>query len=122
MDRQHRVRRRDDFARIRREGQRLAHPLLRLQWLPNALPVTRFGFIVGKRVALRAHERNLVRRRLRELTRAELAHVSTGYDVLMTAQPVARGATYQELGAAVRQLLQRARLRRADGAERSAPR
>ena len=121
MDRQHRVRRRDDFARIRQGGRRLAHPLVRVQWMPNALPLTRFGFIVSKRVAVRAHERNLIRRRLRELARAELAQLNTGYDVIVTAQPAARGATYQELGTAVRQLLQRARLRRIDRPERSVP-
>jgi ribonuclease P protein component len=122
VDREHRVRRRDDFARIRREGRRLAHPLLRLQWTPNALPITRFGFIVSKRVAMRAHERNLIRRRLRELARAELARLSTGYDVVVTAQPSAKGASYQELGTALRTLLQRARLWRADVPESPARR
>jgi ribonuclease P protein component len=122
VDREHRVRRQDDFARVRREGRRLAHPLLRLQWAPNALPVTRFGFIVGKRVAMRAHERNLVRRRLRELARAELARLGTGYDVIVAAQPPAKGASYQELGTALRTLLQRARLWRADVPESPARR
>lgn len=121
MDREHRVRRRDDVARVRREGRRVAHPLLRLQWAPNALSITRFGFIVSKRVAMRAHERNLVRRRLRELARAELARLGTGYDVIVTAQPPARGATYRELGTALRTLLQRARLWRADAPESPAP-
>jgi ribonuclease P protein component len=118
VDRQHRVRKRDDFARIRSEGRRLANPLLRIQWAPNALAMTRFGFIVSKRVAVRAHERNLVRRRLRELARAELAALAPGYDILLQAQPPARAAGYRELDVALRHLLQRARLRRpafADG-------
>lgn len=114
MDRAHRVRHRDDFARVRRQGRRLAHPLLRLQWAANDLPLTRFGFVVSKRVALRAHERNLIRRRLRELVRAELGHMLPGYDVIISAQAAARAAGYQELGAAVLQLLQRARLRQSD--------
>jgi ribonuclease P protein component len=111
VDRAHRVRRRDDFARIRKEGRRLADPLLRMQWAPNALPITRFGFVVSKRVAVRAHERNLVRRRLRELARAELGTLPGGYDVIINAQPAARSAGYQELGSAVRRVLQRAKLR-----------
>ena len=111
VDRAHRVRLRDDFTRIRQEGRRLADPLLRLQWAPNTLPITRFGFIVSKRVATRAHERNLVRRRLRELARAELGTLAGGYDVIINAQPAARAAGYQDLGVAVRRLLQRAKLR-----------
>ena len=112
MDREHRVRQRDDFARLRREGRRVAHPLLRLQWAPTSLAVTRFGFIVSKRVAVRAHERNLLRRRLRELARLELSRLSSGFDIIISAQPVARTASYQELAVALTQLLQRARLQR----------
>jgi len=114
VDREHRLRRRDDFSRVRQGGRRLAHPLLRLQWAPGAGTVTRFAFVVSKRVATRAHERNLVRRRLRVLARAELPQVADGYDVIVNAQPAARLAGYQELDAALRQLLRRARLRRVE--------
>ena len=113
MDREHRVRRREEFARLRQQGRRLAHPLLRLQWVANGSPVTRFGFVVGKRVAVRAHERNLVRRRLRELARSQLPHLAAGYDVVISAQPPSRAAGWAELAGALEQLLQRARLQRA---------
>jgi ribonuclease P protein component len=84
-----------------------------LQWAASAAPVTRFGFVVGKRVAARAHERNIVRRRLRALARAELPQLVDGYDVIVTAQPAARLAGYQELDTALQNLMRRARLRRA---------
>ncbi|HEV7213640.1 MAG TPA: ribonuclease P protein component [Chloroflexota bacterium] len=113
MDREHRVRRREEFSRLRQRGRRLAHPLLRLQWVANALPVTRFGFVVGKRVAMRAHERNLVRRRLRELARAKLPGLAAGHDIVISAQPAARLAGWAELAAALEQLLRRAHLERA---------
>lgn len=111
MDRAHRVRARNDFARAR-QGRRLAHPLLRMQWAANDLAITRFGFVVSKRVALRAHERNLIRRRLREIARAQLPALAGGYDVVISAQAAARTAAFQELGDAMRQLFQRARLMR----------
>lgn len=110
MDRAHRVRRRSDFDRVRRQGRRLAHPLLRLQLAPNELAVTRFGFVVSKRVAPLAHDRNRLRRRLRELARAEIAALPGGYDLILSAQPAARDADFVALGAALRQLLRRARL------------
>lgn len=72
--------------------------------------MTRFGFVVGKRVAALAHDRNRLRRRLRELARAELAATPGGYDLILIAQPAARDASFAELGAALRQLLRRARL------------
>lgn len=95
---------------MRQEGRRLAHPLLRLQWAANGLAITRFGFVVSKRVALRAHERNLVRRRLRELARAEASRLAGGYDVIISAQAASRTAAFRELGGALQQLLRRARL------------
>ena len=110
MDREHRVRRRSDYARAQREGRRLGHALLRIQWVANDLPMTRFGFVVGKRVAAKAHERNLVWRRLRELARQLLPTLRDGVDVVVIAQPAARGAAFAELGAALRQVLDRARL------------
>ncbi len=85
---------------------------MRVQWHSNALPLTRFGFVVSKRVAGAAHERNLVRRRLRELARAALPDVRTGVDVVVIAQTAARTATFQELRLALAQLLLRAQLQR----------
>ena len=92
--------------------------MLRLQWVANALPLTRFGFVVGKRVAVRAHERNLLRRRLRELVRAQMPHLAAGYDIVLTAQPPARLAGYAELATALRQLLRRAHLERSEPPDR----
>ena len=110
MDREHRVRRRSDHARAQRKGRRLGHALLRIQWVANDLPMTRFGVVVGKRVAAKAHERNLVRRRLRELARQLLPTLHHGVDVVVIAQPAARAAAFAELGAALRQVLERAHL------------
>ena len=112
MDREHRVRRRSDYVRTQREGRRLSHPLLRIRWVANGLPVTRFGIVVGKRVAAKAHERNLVRRRLREQARQLLPDLREGFDVVVIAQPAARAAAFAELGTALRQVLERARLGR----------
>lgn len=109
------MRRRAEFGRVHQAGRRLAHPLLRLQWTPNGLAVTRFGFVVGKRVAARAHERNLLRRQLRELARAALPRLEAGVDIVVLAQPAARGAPFAALGAALAQLLRRARLERPAG-------
>jgi len=72
--------------------------------------VTRFGFVVGKRVAVLAHDRNRLRRRLRELARPALATLPAGYDLVLIAQPAAREASFADLGEALRQLLRRTRL------------
>ncbi|MCL4544256.1 MAG: ribonuclease P protein component [Chloroflexi bacterium] len=112
VDRAHRVRLRSDFARIRLSGRRVSHPLVRLQWASNGLPVTRFGFVVGRRVAPRAHDRNRVRRRLREIARGTLPHLPDGIDIVFIAQAGAVDASFHELYQAVGELLARSRLER----------
>jgi ribonuclease P protein component len=112
VDREHRVRQRADVLRLQQTGRRLGHPLLRLQFGANGLAVTRFGFIVGKRVAPAAHDRNRLRRRLRELARLQLPRLAPGLDIIVLAQPAARSASYADLAAALAQLLARGRLLR----------
>ncbi len=120
MDKEHRVRSRGDFIRVQRDGRRLAHPLLRLQWAANGLDVTRFGFVVGKRVARKAHERNLVRRRLRALARSRVAQLAPGMDIVVIAQRPAATASFAELATALQQLIRRAPLAGSQSGEGSA--
>jgi ribonuclease P protein component len=59
---------------------------------------TRIGFSVSKRVG-GAVIRNLVKRRLREAARHQLAAVSGGWDLVVTARPSAASVGYPVLAA-----------------------
>ena len=72
------------------------------------MPYTRFGFIVSRRVSVKAVERNRVRRRVREVARRN--PVSTGWDVLFIARRDAVEADFKSIEQAVLDLERRAGL------------
>lgn len=63
----------------------------------NALPHSRFGVVVGLKVHKKAVRRNLVKRRLREILRANLPKIKPGYDVMIMTQPKSVETEYAEL-------------------------
>jgi ribonuclease P protein component len=66
-----------------------------LRAVPNALGHTRFGFVVSKRVSMKAVDRNRVRRRLREIVRR--APVRKGWDQLLIARRSIVEADFQTI-------------------------
>jgi ribonuclease P protein component len=107
--RQRRLRSASDIARLRRQGQPFHHRLAVLLIQPNEQADSQIGFSVGKRIGP-AVTRNRVKRRLREATRLQMAHVQPGWNCLFIARPATANASYAELETAVRQLFQQANL------------
>lgn len=95
------------------QGQRVRHPLLGVGFRPNGLEYSRVGFAVGKRVG-NAVTRNLVRRRLRVITR--LTPLRPGFDIVVTARPDAVSARYGELERGFHQCARRGKLLADEGA------
>ena len=83
--------------------------------LANGLAFSRCGFAVSKRVGT-AVVRNRIRRRLREITRAQWSDVPPGWDVVFAAREPLREADFSEIRDAVDTLLRRARLLGGKGA------
>ena len=74
------------------------------------IPVTRrWGFSVSKKVG-KAHDRNRVKRRLREICRLEQNGWQSGFDAVFIARVPSATATFDELRQAVCELIERARL------------
>jgi ribonuclease P protein component len=93
----------EDLQRVRAEGARVRVPSLDVRALPNALPYARIGVVVPKYGAT-AVQRNLIKRRLRELARRELLAALPPCDVVLWAMP----ATYRLSFDALRASVQRA--------------
>ncbi len=109
MKRDDRLRRRECFDQVRRQGKCWTHRLVVLCVLPNDLRSTRFGFSVSKRIG-GAVVRNRVRRRLREIVRLRLPKIASGWDVVLIARPPIAQAEFRQIETAVERLLQQAGL------------
>jgi ribonuclease P protein component len=109
LERRYRLRGRTRFLEIRQRGRRWVHPLLVVGVLSNHLDLTRFGFVVSRKLG-KAVERNRIRRCLRELVRTRYRNIAPGWDVVLIARPPIRHASFEEIGEAVEDLLRKAGL------------
>jgi len=97
----------EDFIRVYSWGKWFSSKLIGIKSQPNGLDVTRYGFIVSKRVG-KAVVRNRVKRRLREIM-CQTA-LRPGSDIIVSARPEAAQAGFGELKAVVLKLLAQASL------------
>lgn len=104
-----RLHRRADFARVRQEGRTWADRLLVLGAVPNGLPYSRFGFVVGKRIG-KAVRRNRAKRLMREAVRLHRPRIRPGWDLVWIARGEMARASFAEVMHSVEALLQRAGL------------
>ncbi|MEO1956601.1 MAG: ribonuclease P protein component [Methylophilaceae bacterium] len=79
------IRKTDEFSSVFSFRRRLSTGNLVVHYKPNKEAAVRVGFVVAKKVAKRAVDRNYMRRVLRALCREEL-HVLTGVDVVIQAK------------------------------------
>lgn len=92
-----------------RHGKALKCRAFVLCFRPAEKGAKRLGFSVSKKIG-KAVERNLVRRRLREACRQELAAFAPGYDYVLIARLGAKEETVESLRRRVVQLLRGAGL------------
>jgi ribonuclease P protein component len=108
MKRAYRLRRPDQFQRVRREGRTWGASLLTLNAAANRRRVSRCGFVAGKRVG-KAVERNRARRRVREAVRLVYDQIAPGWDlVFVIRSPALATIEWTQIQATVEQLLRRA--------------
>jgi ribonuclease P protein component len=96
------------YARRRRfESVELTLSILQKNKTEEASP-PRLGFVVSKKTAARAHDRNFVKRRLRAICQLRLPQLAENFDGIFTVRPGALQLSYLELEGVTLQLLERA--------------
>lgn len=76
---------------------------LSLHYAANGMGLSRFAFVIPAKVG-KAHERNDLRRKMREVAREALPAVETGFDIVFIVRKIA-GLGYDELRGAMRWLM-----------------
>ena len=108
MKRANRLRRPEQFQRVRRTGRSWSTPLLTLNAAASRRRKSRCGFVVGKRVG-KAVDRNRARRRVREAVRLAYDRIVPGWDLvfILRSRELAL-VEFVQVQALVEQLLRRA--------------
>ncbi len=113
MKRAQRLRKAEEFQRVRARRRSWTHPLLVLFAAENGTAQSRVGIVAGRWVG-NAVVRNRVKRRLRHLVRRRLAELPAASRLVVRALPPAAEATSEELDRDLGRALRRALERRED--------
>jgi ribonuclease P protein component len=104
-----------DIQTLMKTGRAFYSPILMVKAKANELAHSRFAIIVSNKVSKKATQRNLIKRRLREIVRLQLAKLETGADVAILASAKmidAKGKVleYQDMAKEVEAVFKKARL------------
>jgi ribonuclease P protein component len=109
LPRAHRLRSNQGFKQVYARGRSYTHPMLVLYVRPTRGVESRIGFSIGKKLG-GAVQRNRIKRRLREVCRARLDRLPSGFDAVFVGRSALKTAAFSEIRVAVDALLKRARL------------
>lgn len=100
-----------DFDRVFKTGRSCFDKILGLKIAANEQKRFRLGIIISSKVSKKAVERNLLKRRLKEIVNKELAEFPAGYDLILIALPGACEKTFAEMKQSVGWLLGRLKVK-----------
>lgn len=98
---------RQDYADLKTTGRKYQSNSFALLYKENNLNFSRFGFIVSKRISLKATERNLIKRRLSEAVFKTIPSFSQNLDCLFLTKNEILGKKLVEIEKEVVDLFKR---------------
>ncbi len=86
----------NEFRAVYEKGTKRVSRSLVLFVMPNGLSYNRFGFTTPRKLG-KAHDRNRIKRRVREILRTSRELIPMGYDIVVNPRRTARDREFQEL-------------------------
>jgi ribonuclease P protein component len=99
-----------DIEQTFKQGKSFYGKNLGIKVKSNKLELSRFAIIVSSKISKKAVERNIIKRRLREILRLENKYLKVGYDLIIVTLPTILGAKQVEIKKELITTLQRAKL------------
>lgn len=106
----HRLRLKNDFDKIFRQGKFISRKFFTAGFAANDLSVSRMAVVVAKKVSKSAVIRNSVKRKSAEVLRLNLDKIKPGFDVVFLAKPEIKGKSYWEIEKTIIDILKTAKL------------
>ncbi len=99
-----------DFDAVWQKGRSNFDKLMGVKVLASGRQENRLGIMIGLKVSKKAVERNKIKRRIREILRAEIANLKPGFDIVITVLPAAKGTEFSQLQKSLLDNLKRLRI------------
>lgn len=109
MKRYLRLRRSDDFERMRRQSRKFNHSFMMFSLMPNGMMHNRYGIVTSKQLG-KAVTRNRVRRLVRSALQSLHPEFVAGYDVVIVTRPGIVGQPFEVVRRIIMELSARAGL------------
>ncbi|MGB2762400.1 MAG: ribonuclease P protein component [Minisyncoccales bacterium] len=103
-----RLRKKNDFDRVFKQGRGYRHGFLFLKVLDNDLGFTRFGVVVSKKISNKAVVRNKIKRQLREILKKKTDTVKKGLDIVFLTNSGIEKENFKDIEQEVEEILKKA--------------
>jgi len=110
LPRENRLKKEEDFKKVFKKGRGFTNNLFVLKIVKNNLDISRFAFVISKKISKKATVRNRIKRRLDNVIRADLPKIKKGWDGIIIVLPGAEIKDFKEIEEDINQLLEKARL------------
>jgi len=98
-----------DFNSVFKKGLGSSSTSLTVKYLENDKKIFRLAVIISKKVAKKATERNLLRRRLKEILRKHSSQL-IGWDIILIAKPELAKKNFTQLTEALEKTLEKTKI------------
>ena len=110
LSKENRLKKKRDFEAVFRSGKGFKQDFLFLKVFKNNLDVSRFGFVVGKKISKKTTLRNKIKRRMREIIKMNLPGIKKGWDGIIIANRGIENKGFKEIKESMERLLKKAEL------------
>lgn len=96
-----------DFQRAYK-GKGVKTPFFSLRFILNRKGGPRVGIVIGKKVSKKSTERNLLKRRVREILKKSISNIQGNYDIILAPLPQANKLSFKEAEKEITEMFKKA--------------